>query len=150
MRLLKTGVCVVLIVTIGVAAGGCAVGPVSDLVSAGLKVANNQMSQLTGAEIKAMSDAAIALLNSQTGGTGQPLTTEQAAAVADFFAVNNINSPTDLEQLVHQAENDPGSVQGMDELAAAFGLDPNDPDPDAVKHVFEQLFGMSFDSPQGA
>ncbi|HVP12405.1 MAG TPA: hypothetical protein VMV94_14610 [Phycisphaerae bacterium] len=139
MRLLKTGLCVVLMACIGLAAGGCGTDP---LVSAGLKVANNQISQLTGAEIKALSDAAMALINSQGGQTGQPLTDAQAAAVANFLLVNGINTPEDMERVSQQAEADPTSLQGLDELAAAFNVDPNDPDPYVVRHVFEQLFGL--------
>jgi hypothetical protein len=141
MRMLKTGICLVLAVCIGAAASGCGAAP---LVSAGLKVANNQMAQLTGGEIKAISDAAVALINSETGGTGQPLTDDEAAAVAAFLAANNINSPDDMQRVVTAGENNPSSVQGLAELAAAFGVDPNDPNPDAIKNVFQQLFGTTF------
>jgi hypothetical protein len=141
MRLLKTGTCLVLAVCIGAAASGCGTAP---LVTAGLKVANSQMATLTGAEIKALSEAAVAIINSQTGGTGQPLTDEEAAAVAAFLAANNVNSPDDMQRLVTAAESDPSSVQGLAELAAAFGLDPNDPNPDVVRNALEQLFGTTF------
>jgi hypothetical protein len=109
-----------------------------------MKVGTNQMATLTGGEIKALSEAAVALINSETGGTGQPLTDDEAAAVAAFLAANNINSPDDMQRVVTAGENDPSSVQGLDELAAAFGVDPNDPNPDVIKNMFEQLFGVTF------
>jgi hypothetical protein len=150
MRLLKVGVCITLAGLIGAAASGCMATPLNDLISAGLKIANNQMSQLTASEVKALSDAAVTMVNSQTGGAGQSLTDAQAAAVVEFLVANQINSPQDIEGVIRQGEADHGSVPGLAELAAAFGLDPNDPDPGAVRHVFEVILGIPLNAGEPA
>ena len=137
MRLLKTVVCVVLIGFLGVAAGCSAPDP---LITGGLKVAQCQMSQLTETEIRAFSAAAVNIINSN-GGNAQPLTDAQVAAVVNFLASNNVACVEDLCRLITQAQTDISSIQGMDQLAQAFGFNPSDINPNEVSDIFDQLFG---------
>jgi hypothetical protein len=113
-----------------------------------MKIANSQMTQLTAAEVQALSQVVVQIINEQTGGNQAPLTAEQAAAIVAFLQANNVNSPDDITALIEQAQEDPSSIQGLDELAAAFvgtedEFDPDDVDPDALASILAGAFGAS-------
>lgn len=72
-----------------------------DIVTAGLKAAQGQLSSLTPDEIQAASDFAI----QQSGADAEPMTDEQAAAVSSFLKDNSINSVEDFEALAENPEN---------------------------------------------
>lgn len=148
MKTCKTTIALVLVGSIVLGAAGCGSNPLLDAASAGLKIANNQMSQLTSNEVLALSQLVISVVTEETGATIPALTTEQAAAIVAFLQANNINSPDDLALLIENAENDPSSIQGLDALAAAFAgsenaFDPNNPDPQTIGAIFAQAFGQS-------
>jgi hypothetical protein len=134
-KLAGVAICVALL--IGTA--GCFPTEVNDLVSGGMKLASGQIGALTAGEIKAVSDAAINALNSQAGQTGETLDTitlEEAQAVVTFFDVNGIETYDDLASLAQEAQQNPDAVQGIDELAAAFGEDAASFDPARLESLF--------------
>lgn len=133
-------VCIVLIASVALSSAGCGV---SDLASAASKLANGQIGALTASEIRSLSEAAVALLNSQDPTFGlQPLTQAQAEALVDFLDANQVETQQDLDELVATADTDPPA--GLDELAAAFGnLDPNNTNPEDLEQVIEQAFGVN-------
>ena len=82
-------------------------GPVcSTLVSAGAKVLTNNLGGLNPDDIQVLSDTAI-----EASGANVPqLTDEQAAAVVNVMIDNNIKTIQDLQDVIIQAQTNPGSV----------------------------------------
>lgn len=90
---------------------GCGGSLVPPEVSAMAKVASGQMNTLTGAEIEAVATTYLPDL---------PLTAEQADAIAQFLADNNVATITDLEALLQKAITDPTSIKLPDGFLALF------------------------------
>ncbi len=155
MSAIRTGLGGVFVAAITAGASGCFPSTVGDLMGAGIKVLNGQISTLTAGEVKALNAVAIGVINESAGSNLQPLSDAQAQAVAGFFEANNLDTPEDFQQLADTAAQDPSSIQGLDELAAAFqgtetNLDPNNLDPDELQGLLESIFtGNSslYDSP---
>ena len=148
MKTAKPVICVVLIAGLAAATVGCGTNPLVSAATGAMKIANSQMTQLTAAEVQALSQVVVQIINEQTGGNQAPLTAEQAAAIVAFLQANNVNSPDDITALIEQAQEDPSSIQGLDELAAAFvgtedEFDPDDVDPDALASILAGAFGAS-------
>ncbi len=146
MKLAKTGLCVALTAVIASGATGCGTNPLLAAASGAMKIANSQMSQLTAAEVQAMSELVIGVINEQMGVNQQPLTADQAAAIVAFLQANNINSLDDLAAIIQRAQDDPGSVQGLNELAQAFAgtgneFDPNNVNSETLNDIFATAFG---------
>jgi len=117
------------------------------ILSAGAKVASGQIASLTAGEIIILNQTVADLIRSQDPTANPPtLTTEQAQALTDFFTANDLNTIEDFETLAATAQSDPDSIQGLDELAAAFAdsgteIDPDNFDPDAMGDLLGTLFG---------
>ncbi|MCB9856732.1 MAG: hypothetical protein H6818_13715 [Phycisphaerales bacterium] len=113
------------------------------ILSAGAKIAGGQISQLTAGEIKILNETVAGVLASTNPGfTAEPLTDDQATALSNFFKANNLNSISDFEQLQQTAENNPDSLEGLDELSAAFnGGDAFDGENFDFDQIFNALFG---------
>jgi hypothetical protein len=75
------------------------------------KVAAGRMNTLTGAEIEAVATTYLPDL---------PMTTEQADAIAQFLADNNIATITDMQTLLQKAVADPTSIKLPDNFLALF------------------------------
>jgi len=120
-----------------VTATGCGI---SDLANAAAKLANGQIGTLTGNEIRVLSEAVAATLNSQDPSLGlTPLTQPQADALAAFFQANNIQTQADLNNLINHADTNPPA--GLADLAAAFdNVDPNI-DQQELQQIIQQAFG---------
>jgi hypothetical protein len=145
MKAIRIGICGIIVVGLTVGVSGCFPSTLGDLMGAGIKILNGQISTLTAGEVKALNAVAIGVINENTGSNLQPITDAQAQAVADFLQANNLNTPEDFQQLADTAEQDPSSIQGLDELAAAFqgtetNLDPNNLDPEELDDLLESIF----------
>jgi len=93
------------------------------ILTASLKIAGGQMSQLTPDEIQILADT---LTSSRSELALPPLTDEQAQAVSDFLVAHNINTVDDIQRVIDEAESNPGSVVIPDSVrqlfeAGAFG-----------------------------
>lgn len=139
----RTGkLCALATMVLGIGLTGC-FG--ESIVSAGAKVASGQISQLTSGEIKILNQTVTDVLASTNPGfTAEPLTDAQAEALSSFLKSNNLNTIEDFEALKTTAETNPESLQGLDELAAAFnnGQDYQGQDFD-LDAIFNALFGAS-------
>lgn len=118
------------------------------LISALGKLTSANIGGLTGDEIQILSDSAKNLLSqSDPAAASLPaLTDDQAGALANFFNSNGLNSPDAFGTFAQNAAADPGSVKGLDELAAAFAgsassFDPNAVTEDDLNNLFMQVFG---------
>lgn len=144
MKLGRFTVQVVFLAVLAVGATGCMPQEVNDLINGGVKLANGQVSDMTASEIMAVANTTIELINSQLpeGETPLPtLTPEQAAALVTFLDANGSpNSPEEVEALIQQAIDDPSSIQGVDELAAAFGGTYDTSNPQAIMDLLNQIF----------
>jgi hypothetical protein len=129
---------IVLIAFVATTAAGCGT---LDLASAASKIANDQLGELTGHDIKVLSDAAVDALNSQDPTLHlTPLTQEQADALAAFLHANNVQTRADLTNLINNAETT--TPAGLDDLAAAFdNVDPNNVDHEQLDLILQQVFG---------
>lgn len=78
-----------------------------NVATAARKIQRGQISTLTADELQALQDAIVA--NDPSVSTG--ISDEQAEAIRVFLVDNNINTITDFEAIVQQAETDPGSVE---------------------------------------
>ncbi len=117
-RRMKTLVVMFVVIGMGLPLFGCP-GALLPEVSGALKVANNQWSQLTGAEIYALVQAA----NAADPDININITREQADIIAQFLRDNDIDSPADWNVVVEQATNDPGSIvipDGAEELFSSL------------------------------
>jgi hypothetical protein len=136
---LASRVCIVGALATGVA--GC---DLMTVANAGLKLANGQIGALTADEIRVLSQTAADVINAQTGGTAaKGFTQEQAEAIVNFFDVNNVETMTDVQTVVVMAGQDPGAVQGLPELAAAFAGGEQEFDPQNVtEEDLDEIFSM--------
>lgn len=116
------------------------------VLSAGAKVAGGQMASLTANEIKILNQTVLDLLAGENPGfTPEPLTDAQANAVSSFLQSNSLNTFEDFETLEEMIRNNPESIQGLDELEAAFAdqaenFDEENFDFDAL---INKIFGAS-------
>jgi hypothetical protein len=117
------------------------------ILTAGLKIANGQLNQLSANEILLLNQAVIDFLKSENPGTElTPLTPAQAQAVVTFLQANGITTPESLQGLIMDAQNG-GTINGLDELAAAFAgsenqfADPDNPTQEELDALFGQAFG---------
>lgn len=138
MRTKQLAMGLVCVVT-AAASSGC-----GDLVSGVNKIASGQICSLSANEIIALNGAAVQVGASQTPPVTIPtVTTAQAQALADFFALNAICTAQDIEGLPARIEA--GEVlQGLDALAAAFGeitIDPSNLDPTVLLSLLSQVLG---------
>jgi hypothetical protein len=76
---------------------------------------------------------------------GQPLTLDQAAAIANFLRTNNINTPQELEALINGIHGG-AAPTGLAELAEAFaglsGFDPANPNPQDIPALMQLTFAV--------
>lgn len=115
---------------LSVGTAGCDVFAISGALA---KIANCEIGALTGTEIRVLSEAAASAINTQDPSAGAtPMTQQQAQAVVNFLAANSVSNCDDLENLINQADQDPSSLQGLAELAAAFAGTGDTFDPDNV------------------
>ncbi len=117
-RRMKALAVMVVVIGVGLPLFGCP-GALPPEVSGALKIANNQWSQLTGAEIYALVQAA----NAADPDLNLNITREQADIIAQFLRDNEIDSPADWNAVVEQAANDPGSIvipDGAEELFSSL------------------------------
>lgn len=125
-----------------VISSGC---EVSILASAGAKLANNQVGDLTADEIRVLSQIAAEAINANNPGAGAiVLNQQQSQALVDFFNCNNVQTTQDFQNLSANAQSNPGSVQCLDQLAAAFqgtnqAFDPNAVTPEQLNAIFGQF-----------
>jgi hypothetical protein len=82
------------------------------LVSAGLKIAQNRIHQLTPDELQILADAVVA----RTPDLDVVVTDEQAADAVAFIQENNLKSVSDVEALIAQAQQDPDSIEIPDSI----------------------------------
>lgn len=121
-------ICLTMLGSLSFAVAGCDAFVIPGAL---LKVANCEIGELTATEIRVLSEAAADLINEQdpsANATG--LTQEQAQAIVNFLAANNVKTCEDLENLFEQ---DLESIQGLEELAAAFQ------DTDDLRDIFSFL-----------
>jgi hypothetical protein len=74
------------------------------------------------------------------------MTDAQAQAVATFLELNDAQCAQEIEALAEQADSDPDSVQGLDDLAAAFegtdsSFDPQNVTAEDLQAIFDSIFG---------
>ena len=80
------------------------------LLSAGMKIAQDDIGGLNPDELQILSDEAPAIaaqfgVNLGELGTLPSLTDDQAAAIVQFFAANNVSTLEDVERLAQQIDN---------------------------------------------
>jgi len=131
---LATGLCMLIMTA------GCG----DNILTAASKIASDQICQLSANEIKVLNQTLIDLGHQQQPPVEVPSITDlQAAAIANFLAVNNFCTIEDLQNLptrIRAGEQ----LNGLDELAAAFGnIDPNNVNPDDLAHLLNQSIGAS-------
>jgi hypothetical protein len=146
MKPRKTSVCITISAVILIGTAGCFPPQVNDLINGGMKLASGQVGALTAGELKAVSDAAIGVIASETGQTIALLTTEQAQALVTFLDLNGIETFDDFNGFAQRAAQDPGSIQGLDQLAQAFGQTGENFDPSQLESLFQTLFGGAMPS----
>lgn len=120
-----------------------------NILSAGAKLLNGQISQLTAGEIMVLNDVVVGVLKAENPGFNPPpLTSTQAGALSTFFQANTINTVEDAQLLAQTAQADPTAIQGLPELATAFAgsdlnIDPNNIDSATIDQIFGSIFGGS-------
>ncbi|MCK6486314.1 MAG: hypothetical protein HUU22_17095 [Phycisphaerae bacterium] len=119
-----------------------------NLLTASLKALGGQMTQLTQDEMQFLSDQTRALILAVDPAAPvlPPMTNEQADAVVNFLDSNNLDGLEDLATLAEQAEADPGSIQGLDQLADAYadtvaGFDADEATQEDLDELFDAIFG---------
>jgi hypothetical protein len=120
MRVLRAAALVCAISLPLIAVAGCA-SIVPPDVSGLMKIATGRMNNLTGEEVLALASSSVVAAYAPN----IQLTDAQADAIAEFLADNNIATLADLQALLQQAHEDPGSVvlpDGFFELFADFEL----------------------------
>ena len=104
MQTLKKAITAGIVAGLLLTLGGCFAPP--ELTGA-MKVANNQLSQLTSTEILALLNAAKTL----SPDLDLTITEEQAQGISQFLAANNINAVDQLEGVAEQFLEDPTSIE---------------------------------------
>lgn len=84
------------------------------VLTAGAKIAGEQMSSLTPDEVQILVD----LVSDRVAEFDIALSDEEAADAVDFLREYNINSVADIQALVEQFENDPDSIVIPDSILA--------------------------------
>lgn len=119
-----------------------------NLLTATFKALGGQMTQLTQDEMQFLSDQtrALVLAVDPAAPVLPPMTNEQADAVVNFLETNNLDGLEDLATLAEQAGADPGSIQGLDQLADAYAgtvaeFDAEEPTQEDLDDLFEAIFG---------
>ncbi len=140
---------VMLICGLAVSSTGCFFG--DSILSAGAKLASGQISQLTPGELQILNQTISGVLAADNPDLQiEPLTDDQATAVSSFLAANNLNTFEDFEALGETARNNPESLQGLDELAAAFEGSGTDFDPENfTEDDLNELLGSIFGGTDG-
>jgi hypothetical protein len=85
-----------------------------NLITAAIKVATEQIATLTPDEVQVLTDT----VSDVSPDIEVNVTDEQAAAAVEFLVANNVYTIADIERLVEQAENDPGSIRIPDAVVA--------------------------------
>ncbi|MBN2446125.1 MAG: hypothetical protein JXO22_05345 [Phycisphaerae bacterium] len=70
-----------------------------DLLTAGAKIATNQLTSLTADEVQIIGD----FINPQLPNVDLTLTDDEAAAIVEFLQVNNLNSLIETQQKISEA-----------------------------------------------
>jgi hypothetical protein len=124
-----------------------------DAFNALLKLGDCNAGYLTANEILALNTSARDFLASQSPPTTiEVMTPAQSQAVATFLESNQAQC---LEEILNLLEQDPSSLQGLAELAAAFEgtssqFDPNTATRDDIEGIFNQVFtGATGGNPNG-
>lgn len=84
------------------------------IVTAGVKIAGGTMTGLTADEIQIVTDT----VSDMSTEFAIDVTDEQAAAAVEFLVENNLNTVQDIQVLVEQGIQDPGSVVIPDSVQA--------------------------------
>ncbi len=108
MRSTKVFICVVLAGCIGIGTAGCGVSDLISLATSAMKL-DGSASSVTGAEWELLSSTAA----NAAGVPALALSTEEAAALAAFLALNNIDDFGNMGNM-------DAPPDGLDDLAAAF------------------------------
>lgn len=114
-----------------------------DAFNALLKLGDCNAGYLTANEILALNTSARDFLASQNPPTTiEVMTPAQSQAVATFLEANQSQC---LEEILALVEQDPSTMQGLAELAAAFEgttsqFDPNSATPEDIQAIFNQIF----------
>ncbi len=115
------------------------------ILSATAKILGGQISQLTAGEIQILNQTALNVIGSTLNVETTPLTLAQAEAVSSFLKINDLNTIDDFTTLASQAESNPESIEGLDDLADAFqGTDFDDEgefDPSQLGNLFQAILG---------
>ncbi|MCK4343295.1 MAG: hypothetical protein KAY37_16395 [Phycisphaerae bacterium] len=88
----------------------------SNIIQASSKFANDQLGQLNPDDIQVLAD----LATSAAGLDLPQVTDDQAAALIQFLADNDIATQADVQGKLQQAEEDPSSIVISDEVMAVF------------------------------
>ena len=133
MKSLRATLCGIFVMA---AAGGCG----ENILTATAKIVGGQMCQLTPNEMIAVNDAANSLIQQQNVPLAPVhITDAQAAALSNFVKSNDLCTATDIQDLQSSVKNGE-TLQGLDELAAAFGsVDPSQFDVDALLSLLTQM-----------
>ena len=99
-----------------------------NLITAGVKLASDNVGGLTADEIQIVTDFAI----SQQSLPIEALTDAQAGAIVTFLDDNNVNTVEDVQNLI----NDPTSIVISEEVLAVL-------QSEEVSEILEQLIGVN-------
>ncbi len=145
MKVARISICTLMTVGIAFGATGCGVfDEMLTLASGATKLASGQTGDLTANEWEVMSGMAASL----GGDSALALSTTEAQALVDFFAVNDVDDFSDFD-------NASEDLQGLNDLATAFasradGQDVDFEDPEAVQEFFQSYLRDIGESLQSA
>jgi len=141
---------VMLVCGLAISSTGCFFG--DSILSAGAKLASGQISTLTAGELQILNQTVAGVLAADNPDFQlEPLTDDQATAVSNFLAANELNTFEDFETLGETAQNNPESLQGLDELASAFEGSNTDFDPENFSEDdLNELLGAIFGGTDGS
>ncbi len=117
------------------------------ILSAGAKLLNGQISQLTAGEVLILNEVVVGVIQAENPGFNPPpLTNTQAGALVTFFQANTINTLEDAQQLAAAAQTNPEAIQGLEALAVAFAgtdldIDTENIDASTIDQIFGAIFG---------
>ena len=124
MRRKTFGIVILVSLVSGLGAVGCSSDTFVDVLGTMGKISTGQWSALTADEIKMLNHGIARLDDGQTATADCPplvrLTGEQCAAMAKFFRVNHVDSPQALLEITQRGDEDPATIQGLEDLAKAF------------------------------
>ena len=116
-----------------------------DSLSALTKLGDCSASFLTASDIVGLNASVKDLMAQQDPPTVIPTLSEsQAQALADFLEANDANCVAEIQAVIEKADSDPNSVQGLDELAAAFedsddAFDPENVTADDLENILANI-----------